>query len=740
MKVLLVTTPGSADPTGILADLAWLEPDLDVKTVIGAAPALVEIRTTAGYRALFIAPSIPHNEALALIASLRRDRTPIAICAIVSETDRAFFAPALTAGADDVLVLQGEQLVDAEAALEHIRQNRHVPPAGGQPRLRILYAGQDELAWNLVEDVPFAESRRATVTGDGACAALAPASGELTHAHDVLLIDEHPGPAHTLQVVKWAKAHQPHVPVVVLTAPAAGDVAGAALELGADEVVSKAGSYRRRLIASLHRIFLRKMGDEPGRQDEFEPTIPARQEPAADHATPPTREVDETPRLHEELAAAATQIIDLNLELERATAALQALRTERDNLLEAQAFERAMRARDRDELALLTRQVQEEREHRIVLENTLRQTEEQARTDRDALEQAHAEARNDLDTQVARAADRLHEIAHSTQLLQTRLERELAARAAERDRLMNNALVGHGVFTRAGRLVRCSPTLAGMLGFASADDAQARSQEDDAPTLVPDHRRLVAELDAGRSVDRVESSIRRADGRALRVLTSAVFVSGGTGDTDDVERLFVDLSDRSGLEVELRLARRLESAGRLAAEMGAEIDRVLPTLEASGTLEDPEGRDRAILLVRQLLAFSRHQAKPAGFLSLNDALRRIEPALHQAAGGAIELQVSLGTIEPVAAGEDDIEQLVTELVRSAAACLPFGGRLTLATAPDTQTTLVLRTSVTATAAGYGVLPPSLSPTLARLVARCGGSVQVSGEAGRASTLHVHLPS
>ena len=199
----------------------------------------------------------------------------------------------------------------------------------------------------------------------------------------------------------------------------------------------------------------------------------------------------------------------------------------------------------------------------------------------------------------------------------------------------------------------------------------------------------------------------------------------------------MDLTEQAAAEAELRLARRLEAAGRLAAEMATQIETAVESLEREGHASPAQAE--LALLVRQLVAFSRHQAKAAGFLSLNDAIVRTETALRQIAGGAVDFQIDLGAIEPVAAGEDDLEQLLIDVVSAAAECLPFGGLLTLATRSDTDSTFVLRTTLSVTAAGYGVLPCVTSPSLVRHTARCGGSLRISGETGRSSTLHVHLP-
>jgi PAS domain-containing protein len=399
-----------------------------------------------------------------------------------------------------------------------------------------------------------------------------------------------------------------------------------------------------------------------------------------------------------------------------------------------------LRTRDREELAALSRELHEERERRTVLDGTLRQTEDQMQGELSALREAHQAERRQLEEEVAQAADRLHEVAHATQVLEARLELQLAERAAERDRLMDNALVGYGTFTREGRLTRCSATFASMLGYPSAEDAMEMHDGGVFPG-TPDHARVLSVLEqpGAPGTGRIESIVRRHDGRPVRVLTSAVLVPAARNGADEdlVERLFVDLTDRARAETELRLARRLESVGRLTAEMAPQIEAALAAADDPGG--NPADREHLALLVRQLLAFSQLQAKPAGYLSLNDAIARCEPQLRQLAGDAIDLQLRLGEIEPIAAGEDDIEHLVLELVSTMAGCLPFGGRLTISTATDTDPTFVLRTLLSASAAGYGVLPVHLPSSLARLVARSGGVVQESGDAGRTSMLHVLLP-
>lgn len=710
LRVLYVTHPDTGNDAPALEGLAAMAPGLEVRLIRTVSEALAEVRTSATCGALFIGASVPHNDTLALISSLRRDRTPIAIVVLVNDQDRQFLVPVITAGADDALVIRDGEPIALAETLRRVRHSRHVPPDPSAPRLRVLYAGADGLAWSVLSEIKFIEPGRAAAMRDGIIPSLMDSSADQC---DVLVVDELPGKAHTFEVIKWAKSHLPALPVIALTPPTGADIGGAALDMGADEVVSKAGTYRRRLVATLHRLFMRRLGS--GRSVAGEVAPSPQQDPAPQRALEESRA-----QLEQALTAANGRIEDL--------------RREYADLAEAQGFERAMRDRDRADLASLRQSLKEERDRRVVLEETLRRTEDRAKVQIETLEAEGRSTRRRFEHQLEMAADRLHVIAHDTQALQTRLSSELAAQAAERDRLIEQGLFGYAVLAEDGRLVRCSQSFAGMFGYPSSDDA-VRSSGGAAFQGLPDHAEIVEALRTGTLIGRVESTARRADGRPFRVLTSAGWLRQGGDDTaPNVERLVVDIADRSELEAQLRLARRLEAAGRLAAEMSPEIEAAL----GSGSADDSPDHARAIALVRQLLAFSKRQARPAGYLSLNDAIRRADPLMRTITGEAITLRVALNDVEAVAASEDDIEQLIVEVVFAAAATLPFGGTLDLQTSSVT-TNFVLGTQLTATAAGFGALSLVTSSSLTRTISRCGGIVRTSAEAGRSNALHVILP-
>ncbi|MEO8481861.1 MAG: PAS domain S-box protein [Acidobacteriota bacterium] len=257
MKVLYVKGTSVEIDESTLQQLRTQAPELGVTVAVSSAAALAEVRRAGGWHAVLVSPALPQNETLAIIASLRRDRVPIAIVPIVDDAHQDVFAAAVASGADDVLMRRSQALVNVTETLTRIRQSPHLFPAEQRRRLTVLYAGRDTLVWNLLEQVPFVDGERVTVGVDGSCPVRAPGVTDGSLRCDAVVIDEQPGDAHPLQVLKSVKAQASDLPVIVLTSTGASDIATAALELGADDTVVKTGIFRRRLIAALRRVHLR---------------------------------------------------------------------------------------------------------------------------------------------------------------------------------------------------------------------------------------------------------------------------------------------------------------------------------------------------------------------------------------------------------------------------------------------------------------------------------------------------
>ena len=306
----------------------------------------------------------------------------------------------------------------------------------------------------------------------------------------------------------------------------------------------------------------------------------------------------------------------------------ETLRVERDRLVESQGFERALREHDRATLASLRQTLADERKRSGVLEATLRRTEDELRVQGRDIEHIEGEARDTFEEQLTSAADRLHAIASQTQLLQTELEQQVATQATDRDRLAEQTLFGYAVFTREGVLLRCSPSFALMFGYSTPEAAVESSRGRAFPRL-PDHVRVIDRLETGRPIEHANSTARRVDGQPFRVLMSAAFLGRGT---TLVERLFVDVSGFAQLEADLRLARRLEAAGRLAAEMAPEIEALLP--QPGDERISHDRLSRAVALVQHLLSFQPASGEASGI--------PVDPRRHSACGAAAAVYLRAG--------------------------------------------------------------------------------------------------
>lgn len=150
-------------------------------------------------------------------------------------------------------------------------------------------------------------------------------------------------------------------------------------------------------------------------------------------------------------------------------------------------------------------------------------------------------------------------------------------------------------------------------------------------------------------------------------------------------------------QAQFRQVQKLEAVGRLAGGLAHDFNNLLTVIMGQSQvllsemeLEDPlRGRveemhkagDRARLLIRQLLAFSRKQPSEAKVLNLNMILVDLEPMLRRLIGEDIKLVLrpSMDDLR-VKADSALLEQIVMNLVVNARDAMPKGGKLTIETA------------------------------------------------------------
>jgi two-component system cell cycle sensor histidine kinase/response regulator CckA len=234
----------------------------------------------------------------------------------------------------------------------------------------------------------------------------------------------------------------------------------------------------------------------------------------------------------------------------------------------------------------------------------------------------------------------------------------------------------------------------------------------DVPTGYEDFLALVYPEDRGRveaAVARavesggdfeVEYRLRRPDGETLWLLGRGDVVQDDQGAPIRVFGVAMDVSERKAaereredLELQLRRAHKLEAVGRLAGGVAHDFNNLLLGIRgytelASRAVEretDPRpyldqtsaAVDRATVLTRQLLAFSRKQVLRPERLDLNDVVAEMESMLRQLAGEGIELEaVSSSEDVFVEADRGQLEQVISNLGFNARDAMADGGRLT----------------------------------------------------------------
>ncbi len=242
-----------------------------------------------------------------------------------------------------------------------------------------------------------------------------------------------------------------------------------------------------------------------------------------------------------------------------------------------------------------------------------------------------------------------------------------------------------------GRIIEANRTACDALGYARADLLELRVQDVQLDFELERAQAVWRALEAGRSVT-VEAEYRRRDSFTFPVEIRLGLVQWpGQALVSVIAR---DSSERRHLEQQLRQSQKMEAVGRLAGGVAHDFNNLLTAIKGhaallldgevdnqakSDLMEITRAADRAAVLTRKLLAFSRQQIFAPETLDLNrivlDASRLLRPLL----GESIDFRTELGRVGRVIADHGQIEQVLVNLVVNARDALTQGGQLTIAT-------------------------------------------------------------
>jgi PAS domain S-box-containing protein len=247
-----------------------------------------------------------------------------------------------------------------------------------------------------------------------------------------------------------------------------------------------------------------------------------------------------------------------------------------------------------------------------------------------------------------------------------------------------------------------------------------------------------------------------------------------------------DITERLALEERLRQSQKLEAVGQLAAGVAHDFNNMLSVIYAECDIarDDPaltplarqafdeisRAAERAGLLTRQLLAFSRKQVIEPVLLDVNEVIRGLDSMLPRLIGEHITYRTRLFTdTRKVSMDRSMLEQVLVNLAVNARDAMPGGGTLVVSTScvtldeeyvrshPDARAGDYILISVSDTGIGmtdyvkahlfepfFTTKPPGKGTGLGLatsygIVRQFGGHIGVYSEPGVGTTMKVYLP-
>jgi len=194
-----------------------------------------------------------------------------------------------------------------------------------------------------------------------------------------------------------------------------------------------------------------------------------------------------------------------------------------------------------------------------------------------------------------------------------------------------------------------------------------------------------------------ESALLTQSGKEIPV-SQVIVVSKTTGGAvRTISTIIRDLTEKKKLEQQFRQAQKMEAFGQLAGGVAHDFNNLLTIISGYSEIvmqnltpadenremieEIQKASQRAAMLTKQLLAFSRKQVMQFQVLDLNTVVTGAEKMLARLIGEDIILSTRLANgLDRVKVDPGQIEQVIMNLVVNARDAMPTGGRITLETA------------------------------------------------------------
>jgi len=198
---------------------------------------------------------------------------------------------------------------------------------------------------------------------------------------------------------------------------------------------------------------------------------------------------------------------------------------------------------------------------------------------------------------------------------------------------------------------------------------------------------------------RGEITMKRGDGSRFPAETSSAAFTGGDG-LRKTSMIIRDMTQQKKLEEHYRQSQKMEAVGQLAGGVAHDFNNILSIIAGYSQLilvkveetdpvsgyvkETMKACNRAAVLTRSLLAFSRKQLVTLAVVDLSEAVKGFESFFRKLIREDIELKISCATESlNVLADRGQLEQVMMNLVTNARDAMPSSGRMSIETRPVT---------------------------------------------------------